>query len=80
MIPALVSLEAFKEHYRTRRTFRRSVWRSLWRRDWYGVGFDLRIRVPDGLGFFGRGVAGASWCWPWQWFPLYYERRRAANP
>lgn len=76
---ALQSEEAFREHYRRGRWYSPAwSWRlllnptlNLWQ-----LGFALRFRVPDGQGYFGRGVKGASWCCPWNWYRRYYQNRR----
>lgn len=54
-------------------------WLDLWHhiadRRWYGIAFQLRIRVPDALGFYGPGTIGAGWTVPWRWYRRYYEAR-----
>jgi hypothetical protein len=44
--------------------------RTVW-----GLALALRLRVPDSCGFFGPDAVGARWCWPWQWYRLYYTAR-----
>lgn len=40
--------------------------------------FELRFLVPDKDGFITNG--GESWCWPWQWYRKYYDKRYGNDP
>lgn len=57
-----------------------SDWRSWVRKprwDRYWLGFCFRFRVPNRCGFYATApeAVGARWCWPWQWYRLYYAAR-----
>lgn len=54
--------------------------RTVYTVDWLRLAFVLRVRVPNRAGYFGyvtdRGQpTGATWCWPWQWYRMYYDVR-----
>ena len=44
----------------------------------YYLGFLLRIRVPSYEGCFD-GPTNGQWCFPWNWYNLYYAVRIAPH-
>lgn len=57
----------------------------LWSVNWVSLAFALKLRCPDGDGWFSfrkhdGESTGARWCWPWQFQRMYYEARKARYP
>lgn len=66
--------KTFEEFVSEYKKTKMSLWSNLrYARDIWHIGFALRLRCPDRLGYFGRGHG--KWCWPWQWYRKYYEAR-----
>jgi hypothetical protein len=40
--------------------------------DIYTIGFIFHVRVPGEDGYFKEG---GNWCFPWNWYKQYYEKR-----
>lgn len=60
--------------------YRKMFWGDLWRAlrygSWWTRAFALRIRVPNGLGFYGPDAgSGSGWTVPWLWSRRYYNNR-----
>lgn len=62
----------FDEWKRGYRKYRLSFWTmAKLSRSIEQVGFFLHFRCPDRNGYFLHNHG--RWCWPWQWYRLYYE-------
>lgn len=50
--------------------------RRRWSVEWERLAFELRVLVPNRMGYFGgRESVGRQWCFPWQWHRRYYAVR-----